>query len=233
MARTGDLVIALSSVPPRFGALGPRLRALLRQGADRVVLCIPRRYARFPDWGGALPPLPAGVTLLRGEDHGPATKLVEPARRWPDGDLLICDDDCDYGPGWLAAFRSARAADPEAVIAASSFDTRRLGLAPGGAVVQGFAGVLLRPRWLGGAQPDAQARWVDDVWLSAQIAAARRDVRPCPSARAAVRPAGAPAALQGATIAGLSRAELNRIVAERLARELGIWGQPRERASAL
>lgn len=217
------IAIALTSVPPRFPGLDQRLGALLDQGAEAVVLTLPWAYARFPDWDGALPPLPDGVTLLRGADCGPATKFIQAARALPQAELLICDDDCDYAPGWLAAFRAARARHPEAVIAASTFGTERLGLAPGGVIVQGFAGVLLRPSWLGGAAPEGPALWVDDVWLSARIAAAGRAVHPCGKARAKVRPRDAAAPLQTAKISGRTRAELNRDAARALAKALAIW----------
>ncbi|KMW60096.1 hypothetical protein AIOL_000248 [Candidatus Rhodobacter oscarellae] len=219
------MIIALTSIPPRFGGLGARLRAILAQAPERVVVTIPNEYARFPEWGGALPDLPVGVELFRGPDHGPATKCVEVFQCFPRNDVLICDDDCDYGPGWLEAFRLARAAHPNAVIAASTFGTERLGLAQGDAVVQGFAGVLLRPEWLDISPPDAQAQWVDDIWLSAVIAAAGLEVVPVAQARACVTPLAQAAALQSAQIQGQSRADLNRSVALRLASSYGVWGK--------
>ncbi len=78
------LIITLSAIPPRFAALGPTLRALLRQRhpADEIRLNIPERYRRFPEWDGTLPEVPEGVTILRcAQDYGPATKLLP--RCWP------------------------------------------------------------------------------------------------------------------------------------------------------
>ena len=50
-------VISLTSIPPRFATLGPVLETLTAQGADAVVLALPRTYRRFPGATEA-PPLP-------------------------------------------------------------------------------------------------------------------------------------------------------------------------------
>mgnify|MGYP001819994818 CR=1 FL=1 len=217
--------IALTSVPPRFPQLGPHLEELLAQRPEGITLSIPHRYARFPDWRGPLPKLPAGVDLLRAPDAGPATKFVAALARDADIDILLCDDDCRYLPGWLATFRAARAAHPERAVAAGSFDTGRLGLPAGHRIAQGFAGVLLRGCWLPNRalEPDDEARWVDDIWLSAHLAAAGRRIVPCPEARVYVVPENTPDPLQSAVVNGADRATLNRRVAHRLQRDLGIW----------
>ena len=217
-------IVALTAVPPRFAALSARLGMLLAQDPDRVCLTLPHSYRRFPGWAGDLPELPPGVELLRGADHGPATKFLAVFERYPDRDVLIADDDCSYAPGWLDAFRAARAAHTDAVVAASTYDSARLGLPPGHPIVQGFAGVLLRAAALGPVRtPDDAAIWVDDIWLSAQIARARRPVVACPGAFAGVTAHAAPAALQDAIIDGMNRAQCNRSVAASLQARLGIW----------
>ncbi|MDJ0824540.1 MAG: hypothetical protein QNJ16_03440 [Rhodobacter sp.] len=221
-------VIALTSIPPRFATLGAHLEALLAQRPARLCLTLPHRYLRFPDWDGVLPPLPEGVELLRDEDLGPATKFRAVFARYAQADVLIADDDCRYGPGWLTAFETARRAHPNAALAASSFDSARLGLPPGHTIVQGFGGVLLRPADLGPMDqgPGGAAIWVDDIWLSARIARAGLPIVPCPEARAAVAPVDAPAALQDALIEGEPRAILNRRAAKELQTRLGIWQHP-------
>jgi hypothetical protein len=210
------LIVSLTSIPPRFGGLGARLEELLAQRPDALCLTIPNQYARFPDWEGALPFLPSGVTLLRGPDHGPASKLVAAAAAFPDADLLICDDDCSYGAGWLAAFRASRAAHPNAAIAASQFDAARIGLPSGRAIVQGFAGVLIRSDWLL-PRPPAPLTYVDDIWISASLAARGIQIIASDQARQEVAPHPAPEALQNAQIAGQSRAALNRLAARHFA----------------
>ncbi len=226
MGATGhQITVALTSIPPRFDTLAVRLGAILNQRPARLCLTIPDTYRRFPGWDGRLPDLPDGVTLLRGADHGPASKFTTVFAAHPDADVLIADDDCDYGPGWLAAFAAARTAHPKAAIAASCFDSARLGLPAGHVLVQGFAGVMFRPDWLGPdlpcpAPPDC---WVDDIWLSAQLARAGVAIRPCQAARTQVSAGPAPASLQNAQIGGKGRAELNRLVAQRLKTDLGVW----------
>lgn len=118
------LVISLSSVPPRFGRVGATLECLTRQGADKVLLYIPRAYRRFPDWDGSLPKVPEGVEIRRVDhDWGPATKVLGAARefRGQDADILFCDDDQRYAPGWAQRFLALKAAHPDAVICILGF----------------------------------------------------------------------------------------------------------------
>lgn len=218
-----DITVALTSTPPRFVDLPKRLEAILSQRPTQLVVTLPRSYRRFPEWDGALPRLPDGVTLLRSEDFGPATKIRAVAKADTDADILIADDDCIYGPGWLEAFRAARAMHPKAAIAASTFDTTRLGLAPGGTIVQGFAGVLLKPNWLLPLGSDDLACWVDDIWLSASLAAHKVPIVTSAEARKAVLPLKAPYALQNAEIEGSTRAHLNRQVARAYSDMYGLW----------
>ncbi|MDJ0627498.1 MAG: hypothetical protein QNJ44_04485 [Rhodobacter sp.] len=222
------VTVTLTSIPPRFATLGPQIETLLAQHPDRLCLTIPHSYRRFRDWDGTLPKLPAGAVVLRTRDYGPATKFAAVFDHHPKADILIADDDCDYGPGWLASFRTARDRHPNAVIAASSFDTGRLGLPPGHRVVQGFAGLLLCPADIGppDLSADDPAIWVDDIWLSARIAAAGLPVIACPEARAAVAPSTSPAALQDAVIDGETRATLNRLVARDLQSRFRVWQIP-------
>lgn len=220
------ITLALTSIPPRFATLPDRLGALLAQCPDRLCLTLPHRYHRFPDWDGALPPLPSGVTVLRGDDHGPASKFTAAIRTIPGDDLLILDDDCTYHSGWLDAFRAARAAEPGTAIAASHFDSARLGLPSGHMIVQSFAGLLIPTGTLPQHPPDTPDCWVDDIWLSAHLAAAHVPITICPTARACVTAQPAPAALQDTMIDGRSRADLNRAVAHRLRASLGIWRDP-------
>ncbi len=51
------IIVSLSTIPPRFGEIRPTLDTLLDQSApaDQVLLYIPHRYRRFPDWDGTLP----------------------------------------------------------------------------------------------------------------------------------------------------------------------------------
>jgi hypothetical protein len=118
---TDPTIVTLTTIPPRFDALGPTLRSILAQDlpVDEVRLYIPRRFRRFPDWDGALPAVPEGVAIHRvSEDLGPATKVLPAVRelRGQAADILFCDDDRLYDPGWHGRLKAARAARPEACI---------------------------------------------------------------------------------------------------------------------
>lgn len=210
------LVIALTSIPPRFAQLPRVLPALLDQGADRVALVIPRRYARFPP--AALPPLPAGVELLRTEtDLGPAGKLLAPAAAFAGADILYGDDDWLYCPGWLDTLRAARA--PGTVVAASTWDTARIGR-PGGTVAQGFAGVLVPGDIAGRIPPPPAAAWaVDDIWMSGCYEALGSGIVAAPGARALCTPHAGPGALQDLG----DRDAANRAAAALIHDRFGIW----------
>ena len=121
-ASGGPSVITLTTIPPRFAALGPTLASLVSQDLPAPVeLWIPDRYARFPGWDGSLPPVPAGVTIRRSSrDWGPATKVVPAAleRAGTAVDLLFCDDDSIYAPDWHRRFKALRRARPDEALAA-------------------------------------------------------------------------------------------------------------------
>ena len=227
--------ISLTSIPPRFGHLGPVLRALLAQrpAPARVLLAMPDRFARFP--GPATPPeLPDGVDLLRvPQDDGPATKVL-PAARALSGSglsLIYCDDDWLMPPGWAARLLEARAGDE--AVAAAGFDMARLKRRGRTLqdpehtdVAQGYGGVLIRPEWLAHdwcAPPD-MAWPVDDIWLSACLAHQGVPIRLRRSARAGMRLAFEDAhGLQDAVIQGRARHTANLACAAEAARRFGIW----------
>ena len=184
-------VISLTSIPPRFGQLGPVLECLLAQGANRVVLALSRSYQRFP---GPVtpPPLPHGVELLWCGDIGPGAKLVPAQAMFPDAPVAYCDDDCLYTSDWLSALR---AGSSQSIAAAGSvFDLRRL-KRRGGLVAQGFSGVLL-PAGFQFPPPPGPCRNADDLWFSAQMELAGLEVAACPTARNCVTPLDAPEGLQ-------------------------------------
>lgn len=210
------LVISLTTIPPRYGQLPLVLTALLAQGVDRVALVVPRRFARVPT--APLPPLPEGVEVIETKaDLGPAGKLLAPARAFPGADILYCDDDWLYAPGWAASLRSAHR--PGQVTAASTWASDRIGRV-GGTIAQGFGGVLVSAdlaRRIPAPPPEAWA--VDDIWLSGHFAALGHSIRCVPAARALMTPLASPAALQDHT----PRDSANRRAAEILHRRFGIW----------
>ncbi|MGK7651750.1 hypothetical protein ACSQ76_04785 [Roseovarius sp. B08] len=215
--------ISLSSIPPRFSRLGPVLASLLAQrpAPAQVILTLPAQYNRF---SGPVtpPPLPDGVTLLRCEsDLGPATKALPAARALADTDLrlIYCDDDWLYAPDWAAQLLTKG----EEATTGQAWDIARLGrVGTGTDIAQGFAGVCIRPAWLAAPDmdPPPEARPVDDIWLSGQLARQGIPVRARPKARQHMRPAYDDAhALQDIS----ARDAANRASAARLHALYGIW----------
>jgi len=121
------LIVTLSAVPPRFSRIGQTLDSLVAQsGVDRILLYIPKTYRRFPEWDGHLPDVPDGVEIRQiDEDYGPATKILCAARdfRGQDVDLLFCDDDHVYAPGWARRFLAHKARHPGCVIAEAGWQS--------------------------------------------------------------------------------------------------------------
>jgi hypothetical protein len=96
-------IISITSIPPRFSKLQLTLVSLLGQGADEVRLYIPATYRRFASWDGGLPEVPNGINLHRcNNDYGPATKILPACKdlRGQDVQILFCDDDGSFAPGW-------------------------------------------------------------------------------------------------------------------------------------
>lgn len=214
------LVISLTAIPPRYGQLPRVLGALDAQGADRVALVIPRRYAHFAP--APLPALPQGVTVIHtATDLGPAGKLLAPAAAFPGADILYCDDDWHYAPGWADALRAARAPNRarNRVVAASTWPTERIGRT-GGTIAQGFAGVLVAADVARRIAPPPPAAWaVDDIWLSGWFAGLGLAIDAAPQARALCRPLPSPDALQART----DRGAANRDAAACINDLFGIW----------
>jgi hypothetical protein len=122
-------VISLSSIPPRFDRIGPVLKALRDQKArpEAVELYIPRSYRRFPEWGGGLPEVPEGVTIVRVEkDLGPATKVLPAARarRGQDIEIFYVDDDKIYSSTHAQTALALRKRFPRAAIGGGGFSLR-------------------------------------------------------------------------------------------------------------
>lgn len=209
-------VISLTTIPPRFAQLPLVLESLLAQGADDVVLVVPQSYARFSS--DPLPTLPYGVSQLEtADDLGPAGKLLAPARAFPGADILYCDDDWLYGPGWADALRTAHC--PGTVTAASTWSTQRIGRA-GGTVAQGFAGVLVAADVAAHIPDPPETAWaVDDIWLSGHFEGLGLAINEAPDARATITPLASPGALQHTS----RRDADNRAAAALIHERFGIW----------
>jgi len=170
--------ISLTTIPPRYDRLMPVITSLLAQkpAPERVYLCLPESYRRF-EGVGPLPDLPETVEILRGpNDLGPAMKALLAAGRLAGvlDALIYCDDDWIMPPNWAANLLAAR--QPGQAVTGAGYSVARfgrLGAAPEFTdIAQGFAGVLVDPKWLSGPafEPPDVAWPVDDIWLSGHLA---------------------------------------------------------------
>ena len=105
-------IISLTTVPPRFHALGEVLDSLVMQTAkiEEIRLYIPKRYRRFPDWAGDLPRIASEVRLLQvDDDFGPASKVVHAVDdlNGTSTPIIFCDDDRIYPPNWAEGLLQA------------------------------------------------------------------------------------------------------------------------------
>jgi hypothetical protein len=120
-----DLIVSLTSTPPRFPFLRSALEQFLCQTAPvaEVRLNIPRSYRRFGPCT-SLPDVPKGVRIVRTEeDFGPASKVLPTVfdHRGQDVEILFCDDDEEYDPEWAGRFLASRAQHPKAAIVGKGY----------------------------------------------------------------------------------------------------------------
>ncbi|MFL5306246.1 MAG: glycosyltransferase family 2 protein [Polyangia bacterium] len=98
----GELIVSLTSYPPRYPVLVNTLKSLLDQTVkpDRLILWIAagdeellpaavRRLAAY------------GLEILVCDDLRSFKKIIPVLERWPDSFVLTADDDLYYPPDWL------------------------------------------------------------------------------------------------------------------------------------
>ena len=122
-----QVIVSLSTIPPRFPFIGQTLRSLLNQSVrpDRIEVWIPRSYRRFPEHSFRLPDVPDGVTIeVTDEDLGPATKILPCVRKYRGTDtrIVYVDDDRRYWNRFLETRLQAAAKRPDMCIAAIGSD---------------------------------------------------------------------------------------------------------------
>jgi hypothetical protein len=100
-----DVIVSLTTIPPRMTRLGPTFDSLLGQTrpVNSIILWLPKKYRRetFADYRP--PQVPSGVEIRYSDvDYGPATKILPAVRAFEGQDvkLIYCDDDEIYAPDW-------------------------------------------------------------------------------------------------------------------------------------
>jgi len=196
----GGLVVTLSSIPSRISRIFPALNSLLDQTvpAEQIILALPevsRREGVRYDVPAEILAHPRIRVLRTEHDWGPATKLIPTLRLFadaPETPILAVDDDNVYPDTFIETFQHYARAMPDAALSLRGCSVppsrrwRDCKEFKGSAVVepartdvvQGCAGILVRPRFFGDAvfdydsAPD-EAFFVDDLWISGHLARRR------------------------------------------------------------
>ncbi|NGZ88045.1 glycosyltransferase family 2 protein [Duganella aceris] len=113
-----DVVISLTSYPPRFGTLHLTLQSLLLQAhtKKKVALWIAHKdIDKLPTLVTAL--VDYGLEIHACEDTRSYKKLIPALKRYPTHPIVIADDDAYYWPQWLdELLATARGSDGNEVI---------------------------------------------------------------------------------------------------------------------
>jgi hypothetical protein len=123
--RTSPLVVCLTTIPSRLDQLRLPLASLLRQSLRpaEIRLHLPE-YSRREDRPYEVPAwlTDSGCfTVVRCEDHGPATKLIPALDLAPTQPALILDDDRLYGPRLVEDMDAAWRTQREAILCGSGW----------------------------------------------------------------------------------------------------------------
>lgn len=185
------VVAAMTTTPRRIALIEPTLDSLLRQTRplDAVYLFVPHKFRR-DNSEYVLPPWllqKEGVTVVRCEDHGPSTHMMEVLKveRDPRTFILQVDDDQQYGSKMLdMMLRSGTRLCPGRAIGGGTQHDYTYLASP---VLEGVHGVLFQRSFFDPSVFDYEGfhpscRLHDDLWLSAHLA--KRGVqRECMHAR--------------------------------------------------
>jgi hypothetical protein len=183
----GELIVSLTSYPPRFATLRFTLGTLLDQTVkpDRIILWI-----ASADMAG-LPEIPDGVEVRECDDCRSFKKLVPALEAFPDAFMVTADDDVCYPPNWLETLLAAN--DGSSIVCNHArrvsgrpyheWPSRVVAPAPSSDLMPtGIGGVLYPPRSLHSMVTDRSAFMSlcptgDDLWFYACARRAGTKVR--------------------------------------------------------
>lgn len=96
----GELIVSLTSYPPRYKTLYPTLKSLLRQSVapDRIILWIAEKDMEcLPDNVKTL----KGVEICATADIASYKKIIPALKAYPEAFIVTADDDIYYRKDWL------------------------------------------------------------------------------------------------------------------------------------
>lgn len=112
-----EVVVSLTSYPPRYPVLAPTLRCLLSQTLrpDRVVLWIAEgEDLSLPK--EVLDLQADGLTIRPAKNTRSFKKIIPALREWPGAYIATADDDTYYWPTWLEEMIQAHLERPDDVV---------------------------------------------------------------------------------------------------------------------
>ncbi|MCY4446072.1 MAG: hypothetical protein OXC02_06405 [Rhodobacteraceae bacterium] len=132
MDSSTQVVVSLTTTPPRFQLVGETLQLLLDQDfpAHQIELYIPKTYRRFQEHSFCVPEVPDGITVKVVEnDLGPATKVLPCVQNYRGHNtrIIYCDDDRSYPPYWLKRLIHTTKNRPDECIAAMGYTVDMFG----------------------------------------------------------------------------------------------------------
>jgi hypothetical protein len=129
----GELIISLTSYPPRFETLALTLACLCDQSmlADRIILWIAHDDIEKLPHNVSCKMTEAGVEIRTCEDIGPYKKLIPALEQFPDAYIATADDDVYYSRDWLETL--VRGFDGESI---TCLRADRLAVSPSGSILE-------------------------------------------------------------------------------------------------
>eukprot|EP00658_Telonema_sp_P-2_P041537 TRINITY_DN29726_c0_g1_i2.p1 TRINITY_DN29726_c0_g1~~TRINITY_DN29726_c0_g1_i2.p1 ORF type:complete len:274 (+),score=65.53 TRINITY_DN29726_c0_g1_i2:110-931(+) len=188
-----QIMASLTTIPSRVGSIRQALGSIKDQLVpwDKIIVAIPDAARRFPEEQIVVPQFLTDdpeVTVVRGKDWGPATKLIpamESVATHPEDVIVTFDDDDFYYAGVASNLLKYADSNPESIICHLGYRLKSRParhpnfdyIEPTGQtvdvdVVAGFRGVLYRKRFFPDKTlsenllkaPEA-AMWVDDDFI--------------------------------------------------------------------
>jgi glycosyltransferase involved in cell wall biosynthesis len=131
-----ELIVSLTSYPPRIGTAHQAIETLLRQTKkpDRLILWLAE--SEFPGKERDLPAellnlVPRGLTIEWCENIKSYKKIIPALKKYPDALIGIADDDNLYADDWLQKLYDSHLKNPDAITGAR---VRRIGLSERGEI---------------------------------------------------------------------------------------------------